>query len=259
MPESHASLGDFLRALRDRRQPADFGLPPGQRRRAPGLRREEAAQLCGISPTWLTWLEQGRRDSASTVTLEAICRGLRLSNAERHYLFELAARSDPRPRHGAADRHALQALVDTIAAPAYLLDRNWDALAWNKPAAELFADWLGANGAAGNQLAYVFLHPSAPQFIVDWPQRCRRLVAEFRADCAGRFDETALQQLIARLAAASDAFRTAWTAQQVQEREGGLRAFVTAAGQRDYHQHTLRPADDPALKLVVLVARAPER
>ncbi len=95
--KARKQLGDFLRAQRDRLRPEDFGLPTGQRRRAPGLRREEAAQLCGISPTWFTWIEQGRTASVSVPTLAAIARGLHLSRAERAYLFELASRADPAP------------------------------------------------------------------------------------------------------------------------------------------------------------------
>jgi transcriptional regulator with XRE-family HTH domain len=93
--ERGALLGEFLRARRDGLRPQDLGLPVGVRRRAPGLRREEAAQLCGISPTWYTWLEQGRITGVSVATLAAIARGLRLSRAERNYLFQLAARADP--------------------------------------------------------------------------------------------------------------------------------------------------------------------
>src|SRR5215207_3409763 len=93
--KARQQLGEFLRAQRDRLRPEDFGLPAGQRRRAPGLRREEAAQLCGISPTWFAWIEQGRTQGISVTTLAALARGLRLSRAERAYLFELAARADP--------------------------------------------------------------------------------------------------------------------------------------------------------------------
>jgi transcriptional regulator with XRE-family HTH domain len=251
--DSTSSLGAFLRALRERRQPADFGLPPGMRRRTPGLRREEAAQLCGISPTWLTWLEQGRADAASTPTLVAIATGLRLSTAERHYLFELAARSDPDPHpQTAADRQALQPLVDTISTPAYVLDRHWDALAWNAPAARLLADWLGTP-QPGNLLRYVFLHPAARTLIIDWPQRCHRLVAEFRADCASRLDDPVNIALVEQLSAASADFRAVWAAQQVLEREGGRRAFALPEGLCTYRQFTLRPALDPELKLVMLI------
>src|SRR5581483_4021175 len=100
-------------------------------------------QLCGISPTWYTWIEQGRTTAISVETLSAIAAGLRLSRAERAYLFELSARADPAPpRVEASDPPDLSALVSAIRTPAYILDRHWDAIAWNGPAAELFVDWL---------------------------------------------------------------------------------------------------------------------
>ena len=106
------TLGQFLRARRDRSRPEDFALSGGHRRRAPGLRREEVAVLCGISPTWYTWIEQGRTSAISVETLGALARGLRLSQAERTYLFELASRADPAPaRPAQADPHRLADLM----------------------------------------------------------------------------------------------------------------------------------------------------
>ena len=95
------SLSAFLRALRERQSPAEFGLAAESRRRTPGLRREEVAQLCGLSVTWYTWIEQGRDVSVSASTLARLARGLRLSRAERSYLFEVAGKRDPeRPATG---------------------------------------------------------------------------------------------------------------------------------------------------------------
>src|SRR6201985_2714626 len=89
------SLSAFLRALRERQSPSEFGLAAGARRRTPGLRREEVAQLCGLSVTWYTWIEQGRDVSVSASALSRLARGLRLSRAERSYLFEVAGKRDP--------------------------------------------------------------------------------------------------------------------------------------------------------------------
>ena len=257
-------LGQFLRARRDRLRPEDFQFAHG-RRRAPGLRREEAAQLCGISPTWYTWIEQGRTTAISVATLNAIADGLRLSRAERAYLFELGARADPSPpRIEESDPRQLAALVRAIRTPAYILDRHWDALAWNAPAAELFVDWLGRKAAMGvavmgrhpqrNLLRYVFLDPRAQRFIVDWEGRSRRLVAEYRADTASWDDDPVRRALVYELSAASTAFDAAWRAQQVLAREGGARVFQhPRRGRCRYEQYTLRPAQHSELKLTVLV------
>jgi transcriptional regulator with XRE-family HTH domain len=253
-PQARRQLGEFLRARRDRLRPEDLGLPPGQRRRAPGLRREEAAQLCGISPTWFTWIEQGRTGSVSVATLAAIARGLRLSAAERRYLFELAARADPAPpRNGVADPRQLQGLVDAVRAPAYVLDRHWDAVVWNRAAAELFPDWLGRRGAQRNLLQYVFQEPAARRFIVGWAERARRLVAEYRADTAAWRDDPVRQALVQELGEASPEFAAAWTSQAVRARDGGQRRFQhPKRGRCAYEQYTLRVAQQPELKLVVL-------
>jgi transcriptional regulator with XRE-family HTH domain len=261
--EARRQLGAFLRARRDQLRPQDFGLPPGQRRRAPGLRREEAAQLCGISPTWFAWIEQGRTAAISVASLAAIARGLRLSQAERRYLFELAARKDPGAAADAAriDAAELQRLVDTARTPGYVLDRHWQALAWNRPAAELFGGWLGRKATARRRpslLEYVFLEPAARRFIVNWPARARRLVAEYRADTAAWRDDPVRQALVHELSAASTEFRAAWQAQEVLGREGGRRSFThPRRGRCDYQQYTLRPAQWPELKWVVLAPLKP--
>jgi transcriptional regulator with XRE-family HTH domain len=271
--EPRPSLGDFLRARRDRLRPQDFGFPAG-RRRAPGLRREEAAQLCGISPTWYTWIEQGRTTAISVETLSAIAAGMRLSRAERAYLFELSARADPAPpRIEASDPLQLAALVRAVRSPAYVLDRHWDALAWNRPAAQLFADWLGSGArpsigsaraggrtAERNLLRYVFLDDRAPGFIVDWGERTRRLVAEYRADTAGWGDDPVRKAFVHELCGASAAFESAWRSQQVQSREGGVRIFQhPERGRCAYEQYTLRVAQRPDLKLTILLPRGSDQ
>lgn len=252
-PRRHA-LGDYLRARREHLVPEQFGLPRGQRRRTPGLRREEVAQLCGISPTWLTWIEQGRTTAVSVPTLVAIATGLGLSTAERQHLFRLAARADPKPARGPpAPRRDLQPLVDAIRSPAYVLDRHWDAVAWNRPAASLLGTWL--RGDEPNLLRFVFLAPEARRFIVDWRQRSQRLVAEFRADTADHVDDPARQALVETLTARSPEFAACWRQQEVLSRDGGRRAFRhPVRGRCEYVQYTLRPAAHPDLKVTLLVA-----
>jgi len=252
-------LGSFLRSRRLHSQPADFGFAAGARRRTPGLRREELAQLCGISPTWVAWLEQGRTRSVSVPTLLGLARGLKLTRAERAYLFQLAARADPAPPlDQGGDRAALRQLVGCVSAPAYMLDRHWDAIAWNTAAARLFPAWLGRRAVRGaeppNLLRYVFLDAVARRQVVDWKQRAQRLVAEFRADTVAAGTDPLRQAMIDELCAGSAEFATAWQAEQVQAREGGMRAFRGSGGRiRRYEQLTLRVARHPELKLVVLL------
>lgn len=253
------ALGEFIRAHRERLTPQAVGLPPGPRRRTPGLRREEVAQMCGVSPTWYTWIEQGRSVSASSDALARIAVALRLSRAERAYLFELAGERDPaEPTPASNDAPAaLIATVGLVDAPAYVLDRQWNALAWNIHAAELFAGWLDAPPDPAherNLLRFTFIEPAARTFIVDWETRARRLVAEFRADSIRHLSDGPTRALIDALASESEAFGRFWASQDVGEREGGTRAFDHPRhGRVVYDQITLRPAHREDLLLVVLV------
>ena len=163
------TLGEFLRAHRARLSPAGLGLPAGQRRRTPGLRREEVAQRCGLSVTWYTWLEQGRDVAASPQTLASLARALQLTPAERAYLFQIAGRLDPdaSSTDEAADvPPALAEALASISGPAYVLDRLWNARACNDAARRLFVGWL--DGEEPNLLRYVFLNPVARRVIPDW-------------------------------------------------------------------------------------------
>ena len=247
-------LGDFVRAVRQRLRPEDFGLPAGTRRRTSGLRREEAAQLCGISATWFTWIEQGRTVGISNASLEAMARGLRLSRAERAYLFTLAGRAEPSAvAQEESDPHQVEPLVQAMVAPAYVLDRHWDAVVWNDAATELFSSWLGEGGER-NLLRYVFTAVDARSFIADWPDRARRLVAEYRADTAAVRDDAVLHDMIDELGRSSAAFASAWRSQEVMSRDGGLRRFHhPQRGAVEYEQFSLRLTAFPDLKLITLV------
>lgn len=250
------TLGEFIRAHRERLKPADAGLPEGGRRRTPGLRREELAQLCEVSPTWLTWLEQGRQVQASAGMLARLATVLQLTAAERAYLFSVADRLDP---SGAeleeGSGQGLDAIVQAITAPAYILNRAWDAVAWNAPAAALFSGWLDRrNGPHPNQLRFMFTEPSAVVLIADWQERAARLVAEFRADCGKYAYQEPLASLIASLAQASPVFAQLWQSQSVISREGGRRRFHhPEQGLLTLQQVTSHLAQRRQFKLVMLL------
>jgi transcriptional regulator with XRE-family HTH domain len=258
-------FGAFVRSRRLQCNPEDFGLTPGRRRRTAGLRREELAQLCGISITWLTWIEQGRAESVSAPTLLALARGLRLTRAEREYLFRLAGKSDPAPpSEGVRDRRLLQTLVAGFRDPAYVLDRYWDAVVWNKGAAKLFPQWLGKTAVAAteraNLLHYVFLNPAARRQVMDWKERARRVVAEYRADTAGLRADPLRNAFVEDLAKRSADFAAEWRTERVQGREGGERRFRDNRGRVcRFEQVTLRLAQQPELKLVLLVSSGASR
>jgi transcriptional regulator with XRE-family HTH domain len=250
-------LGDFIRAQREQLPPAAAGFVGG-RRRTPGLRREEIAQLAGLSTTWYTWIEQGRDVSVSPQALARLAQALRLGRAERAYLFELAGKRDPRPGddEGDAIPPALVAAVAAIAAPAYVLDRNWDARCWNAAAGRLFVGWLDgvdAPAAPRNLLRFIFLEPGARALICDWQSRARRVVAEFRAHCASHLDDRGLRGLIDELRRLSPEFREMWEQHGVLGREGGERTFNhPAEGFLRYEQVTFELAGHADVKLTIL-------
>ena len=249
------ALGEFLRARRERLHPADLGLPAGMRRRTPGLRREEAAQLAGLSTTWYTWLEQGRDVAVSPPGLARIATALRLDRAARAYLFELAGRHDPLPAPDPQEAlpTTLPACVAAIAAPAYVLDRPWNARTWNDAAARLFAGWLDAPGDGRNLLRFVFLAPEARALLPDWRERARRVLAEFRADCAAHLEDPPVARLLAELRRDSPEFTALWQLHGVTGREGGARSFAhPTLGLLRYDQTAFSVAGRPDLKLVML-------
>jgi transcriptional regulator with XRE-family HTH domain len=250
--EQRKLLGQFIRSHRERTSP-DMVV---RRRRTPGLRREELAARAGIGVTWCAWIEQGREIGVSSETLARLAKALALTPAERAYLFELAGRRDPAaPRSIPLSEapEAVSALVRALPYPAYGLDRFWNACCWNGAAEHLFAGWLG-EGCQRNLLRYTFTAPSAQALLPDWEQRARRLLAEFRADCARLLNDAALHDLVQRLSEESDLFAHEWEAQTVMAREGGLRAFLHPTdGPLSYAQHTFSPAERPDYKLVALV------
>jgi transcriptional regulator with XRE-family HTH domain len=259
MDTRRKELGEFLQVLRSRHAPEAYGFPTGSRRRIKGLRREEVAQLAGISPTWYTWIEQGRAVNVSAEALDRLAQTLQLTRGERSYIFELAGRHDPlaaAPEQDAATE-PLISLLEHIDIPAYIMGRTWDMLAWNPQAAELFTGWLDQPAQAQepphNLLRFVFQEPQTRRFLVDWEARARRITAEFRADCRTRLDEPATLKLIAELHHTSPEFSLFWKHHDVLERQGGQRCFNhPRRGPVTYQQVTLRPLDQEQLKLVLL-------
>jgi transcriptional regulator with XRE-family HTH domain len=259
MAEQRRELGEFLRAHRERLSPAAIGLPAGARRRTPGLRREEVAQLCGLSATWYTWIEQGRDVSVSPAALVRLARALRLSRAERAYLFALAGKRDPEHGEDEADElpPVAAAAVPAIGCPAYILDRGWNARCWNPPAARLFAGWLDQPGPS-NLLRFIFTAPAARALICDWEMRARRVVAEFRATYSAHLNDRALRLLIEELRRDSRDFARLWDAHDVLGREGGERTFNHPTdGFLRYEQVTFDLAGAPDFRLTMLVRCSP--
>ncbi|AHG21374.1 DNA-binding protein [Chania multitudinisentens RB-25] len=248
------ALGAFLRAHRERVTPEMLGLPTASRRRTSGLRREELAQISGISATWYTWIEQGREVSISPYTLARIAKALRLGHAERHYLFTLARITDP-------EEEQLQDPINTavlhsvhqMTVPSYLLDLTWNMLAWNPQAEDLFSGWLG-QAKTPNLLHFMFFHPQAKRLVNDWEDRARRVVAEFRAETSHHQNTEEIRAFVRNMTHNSEPFHYWWKQQDVMAREGGERVFThPQQGVLRYQQVTFYPAEQHGLKLVILI------
>jgi transcriptional regulator with XRE-family HTH domain len=205
-------LGDFLRSRRERVRPEQVGLYPTRRRRTPGLRREEVAQLSNVGITWYTWLEQGRDINPSPQVLDAIARTLQFDAHEHAHLFTLAGHS---PATIAKECHALcptvQPLIDQLAPfPAVVLSARFDLLAYNRPYASFFDNLDSIPIEDRNILWLSFTDPRWHEVIVDREEVLARMVAEYRAAMAEHLDDPAWKALVARLHHASSEFRALW-------------------------------------------------
>jgi transcriptional regulator with XRE-family HTH domain len=187
--ERRREMAAFLKTRRQRLAPEDVGLPPGYRRRTPGLRREEVAQLSGVGVTWYTWLEQGRPINASSQVLEAVARTLRLDESERSHLFTLAGIPDPATSVVPACEPAMHELVGAMDPyPALLVTARYDILAWNRAEAALKGDYSRLPERYRNVLWLVFTQPAWRELLVDQGD-IAHIVARFRGAMAEHIGE----------------------------------------------------------------------
>jgi transcriptional regulator with XRE-family HTH domain len=223
-------LADFLRRCRMRLSPADVGLAEGARRRTPGLRREEVAQLAGMSVDYYTRLEQGRGSRPSRQMLTAIARALRLSADERDHLFHLSDEEPPRETGGAGHiRPGLLLVLDRLYdTPALVITDFGDVLAQNTMAAALFGDVSARPPRSRNLVRRMFTEPDALALspVEDYETHARGQVANLRAVLAARPDDPRPAALVAELRAASPLFARLWAEHQVAVRRSDVKRFV---------------------------------
>jgi transcriptional regulator with XRE-family HTH domain len=252
-------LASFLRSRREATDPVSAGLRPGPRRRTPGLRREELAQLSGISVTWYTWLEQGRRFSVSRQVIESLARVLRMTPAEREHLFTVAGLALPAQTSGPpVVDDTLRRLVDALDPnPAFVANPWWDLLAYNQAYSALHGGLDDRPPAERNVLWLFFATDPARYLIINWPDEARQLVGQLRVHLAQYPGDSRGPQLVAALTAASAKFAELWrehgTARFRNYRKGyqhpaaGLLSLdyikLTAASDDQQHLIALLPAD----------------
>jgi transcriptional regulator with XRE-family HTH domain len=250
-----AELADFLRKRRESIRPEDVGFQNGGRRRTPGLRREEVAQLAGVGTTWYTWLEQGRDVRASLEVLEALARAMRLTPAERVHVILLGRGEEAPPCPTRTERVSptLRRMIENLGpSPAFVLGRRWDYLAWNSAAVALFGDFAKLPRGARNHVWQLFTDPARREMLADWEHSCRLCAAKFRADSARHIGDPSFEQLIDALRSASPEFCRAWKRHEVARAGEGRKVLHhPLAGTLMFDHAVFSPAEAPEQRLML--------
>jgi transcriptional regulator with XRE-family HTH domain len=248
-------LGDFLRTRRARLTPEEVGLPRGGRRKTPGLRRAEVAQLVGVSVDWYTWLEQERPITPSTQVVERLCQALRLDANERSHLFLLALQQSPPALSPEPEivSPALQRFLDQFGTrPAFVSGRCWDILAWNDAGCAVFGDYRRMSTRERNTLWRLFTDPASRHFIVDWEDDARQILAQFRSSSGRHPGDTQVTELIHDLMLHSPEFRAWWPDHEVRSGQEGRKTLNhPQVGYLVFERLTFQVFDTPDLKVTV--------
>jgi len=261
-----AELATFLRARRARLRPSDVGLPEGSalgRRRTPGLRREEVAQLSGVGVTWYTWLEQGRDISASAQVIDALARALALTADEHLHLRELAGLQPPEQETRAAELPPLarlQRLADALSPnPASVYDIHFDYLAWNTAYLRVRHDPGELPAGRRNLIWWMFTDADNRDRMVRWEPTARAVLSQFRAAAGHRPDDARFAEIVAGLTEASPEFRQWWAEYPVRYfRPATIEVDHPRAGRIALEMYQLRLVEHPGLLLVMQMPAGPD-
>ena len=218
-------LGTYLKDRRTKLDPVALGFT-AQRRRTPGLRREEVAQRANISATWYTWLEQGRGGAPSADVLDRIARALMLTDVEREHLFLIGLGRPPEVRYQAAEAVTprLQRVLDALAySPALIKTATWDIVAWNAAASALLIDYGSLPPEKRNVLRLIFRDPQVRAAQYDWESVARFVVGVFRADVARAGVAAKVEALVDELCRESPEFAAMWRDNDVRAHGGGVK------------------------------------
>jgi transcriptional regulator with XRE-family HTH domain len=249
-----AELGSFLKTRRAQLSPEDAGLPPGPRRRTPGLRREEVALLAGVGVSWYTWLEQGRPINASAQVLDAVAGALRLDGAGRWHLYWLADAMPVRPQDGTCrvPGSASQVLRALEPLPAVLINDRFDVLDTNDAHEEMFWDWHSLPCIHKNLLWCAVTEPRAAGMLLNYAEEIPYLVARLRAAYARHIGDPEWAENIRRLAALSPEFAGIWERHEVAgPAERTLRFRHPAAGLMTFTRTEYEVSAQPGLRISV--------
>ena len=256
VPETQRrQLIDFLKGCRARLTPMQVGLPDTNRRRTPGLRREDVAALAGVSVTWYTWLEQGRDIQVSADVLERICSTLRMSPDEREYLFALVQHrpAPPVPTRTADVSPTVTRVIDALGVPAILMTARWDVIGWNGLMRRIFRDYGEIPLERRNLLRILLVDdPRYRDDTAAYEAMARRILAKFRVDYSQTPDDPAFEALIAELNAECPIFRRLWGRAEVIGRSEAI-ANHPALGGMTFEHSSFVPEGSPNLRVLIFV------
>ncbi|HEX4205590.1 MAG TPA: helix-turn-helix transcriptional regulator [Ktedonobacteraceae bacterium] len=255
-------LAHFLRMRRERILPEAVGLSVGARRRTPGLRREELAQLAGIGLTWYTRLEQGKDIIVSPQVIESLARIFDLNAAERQYLFVLAREQVPADPHPFTSQMSpqLQSVLDTMGnTPAYIINLRWDIVGWNQAMGHVFSDLAVFALHERNILRSLFTNPLQRSVLHDWEKEAKATLAQFRASTDRYVREPWFKALVGELQQTSLEFREWWPRHDIQ-------SVCSARKELDHplvgllvlQSSTFQVVDAPDLRMVIFTAAEAE-
>jgi transcriptional regulator with XRE-family HTH domain len=235
------ALGNFIKSCRAKLTPDNVGLPPGyNRRRIPGLRREEVAQLAGVSTTWYTWLEQGRDIHVSKQILDCIGQALRLSPDEYIHMMDLAQFPiDPSATNRSQTiSSGLKKVIGDLTYPALVVNNRADVLAWNKAACSYFVDFSILIESERNMIWQWFTNRSLRARIANWEERSPYAVALFRGLCDRYAGDPWISQFLDNLMQASPYFAEHWTRHEVRQKSGGILEFLSNGSDKESFEVT---------------------
>lgn len=228
--DHRTAVSDFLRTRRDRITPEQAGIIGGSRRRVPGLRREEVAMLAGVSVEYYARMERGDLAGVSAEVLDSVAQALRLDEAERDHLDDLARAAGPRPmrrRRKACEKGvtpAFQRFLDAVTgAPVWVRDRRMDFVAANALGRALYAPLFEDPSGRANTARFTFLDPAARLFFPDWEANADGIVATMRTYAGQNPLDKGLTDLIGELVTRSDAFRQRWSVHDVRHHRAGAK------------------------------------
>ncbi len=248
-------LADFLRTRREKLKPEQVGIMQGARRRTPGLRREEVAELAGVGTTWYTWLEQARDIQPSSEVLRRLGQALKLQPAEVRHIFLLAGKSlsiEIGDEKEMVDPSILRFLHDALNVPAVVLGARWDVLAFNKAAEKAFPGLLEKPEGQRNWLDLIFCWPPSRGRVRNWETVARRVIAEFRSSLSESLDNPWVLELVDRMKLESVEFAQWWRDHDVRDNYPAIVELgeVRSEGVR-WERAVLHPGNNPRQRILI--------